>query len=77
VSHGAKDAKLQRGDIDKVILVGGQTRSPMVERTVEKILGRKRLPRSILTKLSRWVLRFQGGVLSGDVKDIVLLDVLP
>src|SRR4030095_9996932 len=36
-----KDAKLQASDVHKVILVGGQTRSPIVERTVEKIFGRK------------------------------------
>src|SRR5215204_1130902 len=72
-----RDAKLQRGDIDKVILVGGQTRSPMVERTVEKIFGKKPSAEINPDEVVAMGAAIQGGVLSGDVKDIVLLDVLP
>jgi molecular chaperone DnaK len=72
-----KDAKLQPGDIHKVILVGGQTRSPIVERTVEKIFGRKPSAEINPDEVVAMGAAIQGGVLSGDVKDIVLLDVLP
>ncbi|HEY5405332.1 MAG TPA: molecular chaperone DnaK [Pyrinomonadaceae bacterium] len=72
-----KDAKLQRGDVDKVILVGGQTRSPIVERTVEKIFGKKASAEINPDEVVAMGAAIQGGVLSGDVKDIVLLDVLP
>ena len=72
-----KDAKLQASDIHKVILVGGQTRSPIVERTVEKIFGRKPSAEINPDEVVAMGAAIQGGVLSGDVKDIVLLDVLP
>jgi molecular chaperone DnaK len=72
-----KEAKLQATDIDKVILVGGQTRSPIVERTVEKIFGKKASAEINPDEVVAMGAAIQGGVLSGDVKDIVLLDVLP
>jgi molecular chaperone DnaK len=72
-----RDAKLQPSDIDKVILVGGQTRSPIVERTVEKIFGKKASAEINPDEVVAMGAAIQGGVLSGDVKDIVLLDVLP
>ena len=72
-----KDAKVQPADIDKVILVGGQTRSPIVERTVEKIFGKKASAEINPDEVVAMGAAIQGGVLSGDVKDIVLLDVLP
>ena len=72
-----QDAKLQASDIDKVILVGGQTRSPIVERTVEKIFGKKPSAEINPDEVVAMGAAIQGGVLSGDVKDIVLLDVLP
>lgn len=72
-----KDAKVEAGDIDKVILVGGQTRSPIVERTVEKIFGKKPSSEINPDEVVAMGAAIQGGVLSGDVKDIVLLDVLP
>jgi len=71
------DAKLQASDIDKIILVGGQTRSPIVERTVEKIFGKKPSAEINPDEVVAMGAAIQGGVLSGDVKDIVLLDVLP
>ena len=72
-----QDAKLQPGDIDKVILVGGQTRSPIVERTVEKIFGKKPSAEINPDEVVAMGAAIQGGVLTGEVKDIVLLDVLP
>ncbi|HKP45052.1 MAG TPA: molecular chaperone DnaK [Pyrinomonadaceae bacterium] len=72
-----QDAKLQPSDIDKVILVGGQTRSPIVERTVEKIFGKKPSAEINPDEVVAMGAAIQGGVLTGEVKDIVLLDVLP
>ena len=72
-----KDAELQPADVHKVILVGGQTRSPIVERTVEKIFGRKPSAEINPDEVVAMGAAIQGGVLSGEVKDIVLLDVLP
>ena len=72
-----KDAELQPAEIHKVILVGGQTRSPIVERTVEKIFGRKPSSEINPDEVVAMGAAIQGGVLSGEVKDIVLLDVLP
>ncbi len=72
-----KDAKLQPSDVHKVILVGGQTRSPIVERTVQKIFGRKPSAEINPDEVVAMGAAIQGGVLNGEVKDIVLLDVLP
>lgn len=71
------DAKLKPEDIDKVILVGGQTRSPIVERTVQKIFGKKPSAEINPDEVVAMGAAIQGGVLTGDIKDIVLLDVLP
>jgi len=71
------DAKLQASNIDKVILVGGQTRSPIVERTVTEIFGKKASAEINPDEVVAMGAAIQGGVLTGDVKDIVLLDVLP
>jgi molecular chaperone DnaK len=72
-----QDAKLQPADIEKVILVGGQTRSPIVERTVESIFGKKPSAEINPDEVVGMGAAIQGGVLTGEVKDIVLLDVLP
>jgi molecular chaperone DnaK len=72
-----KDANLQASDIHKVILVGGQTRSPIVERTVAKIFGHKPSSEINPDEVVAMGAAIQGGVLNGEVKDIVLLDVLP
>jgi len=72
-----RDAKLEAAQIDKVILVGGQTRSQIVERTVEKIFGKKPSTEINPDEVVAMGAAIQGGVLTGDVKDIVLLDVLP
>ena len=71
------DAKLTADQIDKVILVGGQTRSPIVERTVTKIFGKKPSAEINPDEVVAMGAAIQGGVLTGEVKDIVLLDVLP
>src|ERR1700674_2562844 len=71
------DAKLQPKEIDKVILVGGQTRSPIVERAVADIFGKKASAEINPDEVVAMGAAIQGGVLTGDVKDIVLLDVLP
>jgi molecular chaperone DnaK len=72
-----RDANLQPADVHKVILVGGQTRSPIVQRRVEKIFGRKPSAEINPDEVVAMGAAIQGGVLNGDVKDIVLLDVLP
>src|ERR1043165_564590 len=71
------DAKLQPQDIDKVLLVGGQTRSPIIARTVREIFGKDASAEINPDEVVAMGAAIQGGVLTGDVKDIVLLDVLP
>lgn len=71
------DAKLQPQDVDKVILVGGQTRSPVIARTVEEVFGKAPSSEINPDEVVAMGAAIQGGVLTGDVKDIVLLDVLP
>lgn len=71
------DAKLKPEDIDKVILVGGQTRSPIISRTVSEVFGREPSAEINPDEVVAMGAAIQGGVLAGDVKDIVLLDVLP
>ncbi len=71
------DAKLQPENIDKVLLVGGQTRSPIIWRTVREIFGREPSAEINPDEVVGMGAAIQGGVLTGEVKDIVLLDVLP
>jgi molecular chaperone DnaK len=71
------DAKLQPSDIDKIILVGGQTRSPIIGRTVTEIFGKESSSEINPDEVVAMGAALQGGVLTGEVKDIVLLDVLP
>jgi molecular chaperone DnaK len=71
------DAKLQPTDIEKVILVGGQTRSPIIARTVKEIFGKEASVEINPDEVVAMGAAIQGGVLTGEVKDIVLLDVLP
>ncbi|MGI8788376.1 MAG: molecular chaperone DnaK [Pyrinomonadaceae bacterium] len=71
------DAKLEPTDIDKVILVGGQTRSPIITRTVAEVFGKEPSAEINPDEVVAMGAAIQGGVLTGDVKDIVLLDVLP
>jgi molecular chaperone DnaK len=71
------DAKLKPSDIDKVILVGGQTRSPIIGRTVAEVFGSEPSAEINPDEVVAMGAAIQGGVFTGDVKDIVLLDVLP
>jgi molecular chaperone DnaK len=71
------DAGLKPSDIDKVILVGGQTRSPIIARTVSSVFGKEPSAEINPDEVVAMGAAIQGGVLTGDVKDIVLLDVLP
>ncbi len=71
------DAKLQPSDIDKVILVGGQTRSPIIIRTVTEVFGKEPSAEINPDEVVAMGAAIQGGVLTGDIKEIVLLDVLP
>ncbi len=71
------DAKLQPSDIDKVILVGGQTRSPIIAQTVTEVFGKEPSSEINPDEVVAMGAAIQGGVLTGEVKDIVLLDVLP
>ena len=72
-----KDAKLSKGDINDVILVGGQTRMPLVQKIVKEYFGQD--PRKDVNPDEAVAAgaAIQGGVLSGDVTDVLLLDVTP
>ena len=77
VKKALKDAKLTKKDIDKVILVGGSTRVPMVYDLITKELGKEPSREVNPDEVVAMGAAIQGGVLSGDVNDIVLLDVTP
>jgi molecular chaperone DnaK len=72
-----KDAKLSKNDIDKVLLVGGSTRIPCVQELVKKELGKEPSKEVNPDEVVAMGAAIQGGVLTGDVNDIVLLDVTP
>jgi len=72
-----KAAGLSTGDIDEVILVGGSTRIPAVQEAVEKFFGKKPSKGVNPDEVVAVGAGIQGGVLSGDVKDVLLLDVTP
>jgi molecular chaperone DnaK len=71
------DAKLRPNDIDKIILIGGQTRMPMVRRFVEDIMGKPAERGVDPMECVAVGAAIQGGVLAGEVKDLLLLDVTP
>ena len=77
VQNALKDAKLSKSDIDEVVLVGGSTRIPAVQNLVEKILGKKPNQSVNPDEVVAIGAAIQGGVLAGEVKDILLLDVTP
>jgi molecular chaperone DnaK len=72
-----KDAKLSAQQIDKIIVFGGQTKMPLVQRFVEEVIGKK--PERGLDPMECVAMgaAIQGAVLAGDISDIVLLDVTP
>ncbi|HEX3528109.1 MAG TPA: molecular chaperone DnaK [Thermoanaerobaculia bacterium] len=72
-----KQAGLRADQIDEVLLVGGQTRTPMVAKAVEKIFGRKPNRDINPDEVVAMGAAVQGGILRGDIKDLVLLDVTP
>jgi molecular chaperone DnaK len=71
------DAKLQASDIDEVILVGGQTRMPKVQEVVKSLFGKEPHKGVNPDEVVAVGAAIQAGVLSGDVKDVLLLDVTP
>lgn len=72
-----KDAGLQPSDIDEVIMVGGSTRIPKIGEVVEKFFGKKANRSVNPDEVVAIGAAIQGGVLTGDVKDVLLLDVTP
>ena len=72
-----KDAGIKSTDIDEVILVGGMTRMPMVKKEVEKFFGKKPHEGVNPDEVVAIGAAIQGGVLAGDVNDVLLLDVTP
>ena len=72
-----KDAGLKNSDIDEIILVGGSTRIPAVQKEVEKLFGQKPSKGVNPDEVVALGAAIQGGVLAGDVKDVLLLDVTP
>jgi molecular chaperone DnaK len=72
-----KDAGLQPSEINEVVLVGGQTRMPKVQETVEKLFGREPHKGVNPDEVVAIGAAIQAGVLQGDVKDVLLLDVTP
>ncbi len=77
VENALKDAKITAADLHKVLLVGGSTRVPAVQEAVKKITGKEPDKGINPDECVAIGAAIQGGVLSGDVKDLVLLDVTP
>jgi len=72
-----KDAGLSKSDIDEIIMVGGSTRIPAIQQAVEDFFGKKPNKSVNPDEVVAIGASIQGGVLSGDVKDVLLLDVTP
>jgi molecular chaperone DnaK len=72
-----KDSKLKISDIDEVILVGGSTRIPTIQQAVEKFFKKKPFKGVNPDEVVSLGAAIQGGVLGGDVKDVLLLDITP
>ena len=77
VKKALKDASLTKKDIDEVILVGGSTRIPIIQKEVESLFGKKPSKGVNPDEVVAVGAAIQGGVLSGDVEDVLLLDVTP
>ncbi|MFL2603955.1 MAG: molecular chaperone DnaK [Flavobacteriaceae bacterium] len=77
VKKALDDAGLSTGDIDEVILVGGSTRIPIIQEEVEKFFSKKPSKGVNPDEVVAIGAAIQGGVLTGDVKDVLLLDVTP
>ncbi len=77
VKNALKDAKLKTSDIDEVVMVGGMTRMPAVVEKVKKIFGKDPMQGVNPDEVVAVGAAIEGGVLQGDVKDVLLLDVTP
>ena len=77
VRKALKDAKLTASDIDKVLLVGGSTRIPYIQELVKRELGKEPSKEVNPDEVVAMGAAIQGGVLTGEVDDLVLLDVTP
>ena len=77
VKKAMKDSGLSKSDIDEVILVGGSTRIPIIQKEVEKLFGKKPSKGVNPDEVVAVGAAIQGGVLTGDVEDVLLLDVTP
>ena len=77
IENALRDAKLSASDIDQVLLVGGSTRIPAVQEAVRKALGKEPSRSVNPDEAVAMGASIQGGVISGDVKDVLLLDVTP
>lgn len=77
VRRALSDAKMTAKDIDQVLLVGGSTRTPAIQDTVKSILGKEPNRSVNPDEVVAMGAAIQGGVLKGDVKDVLLLDVTP
>ena len=77
VKKAIDDAGINKSDINEVILVGGSTRIPVIQSEVEKFFGKKPSKGVNPDEVVAVGAAIQGGVLTGDVKDVLLLDVTP
>lgn len=77
VQRAMEDAKLKAQDIDQILLVGGSTRIPAVQEAIKKILGKEPNKTINPDEVVAMGAAIQGGVIAGDLKDILLLDVTP
>ncbi len=77
VEKALKDAKLKASDIDEIVMVGGMTRMPAVVEKVKQIFGKDPMQGVNPDEVVAVGAAIQGGVLQGDVKDVLLLDVTP
>ena len=77
IENALRDAKLSKSDIDEVLLVGGSTRIPAVQESVKRLLGKEPNKSVNPDEVVSMGAAIQGGVIAGDVKDVLLLDVTP
>jgi molecular chaperone DnaK len=77
MEQAIKDAKMSKADINKIILVGGPTRMPVVQKFVEKFIGKPAESGIDPMECVAIGAAIQGGVMGGEIKDLVLLDVTP
>ena len=77
MEQAIKDAKMSKSDINKIILVGGPTRMPVVQKFVEKFIGKPAESGIDPMECVAMGAAIQGGVMAGEIKDLVLLDVTP